>query len=223
MEAVMRSLVAALLGMTILFSFSAFAQEETKPEEPAKAETPAPAAKPPGDYSPANCEFSITFPETPHAQKRCEPAPADKKQKPRCYEQASYIKVFDMVSSVNIRATCNPVEGDMYGQYSGDVMKATLKAMIAGRGVEAFDASYREDTHYKQAGLVGEGKQGLSPTLYIAQLWIGRKSVLTVEAEMVGEPHPAADALFSQILKSAKYVEGKAVAGPETENGKTAD
>jgi len=37
-------------------------------------------------------------------------------------------------------------------------------------------------------------------------MWIGHHSAMTVEAELIGEPLPASDKLYSEILKSIHYV-----------------
>lgn len=158
-------------------------------------------AEEPVTYAPEFCEFSITFPEDPYKTRKCDDEAAEK----RCYQQISYTRVFDMASTVNVTAICNPVGEDIRKEYSGDVMKATLRAMTRDNVVEAFDLSFREEEGYKQAGLVGEGKMGQTPTLYIAQLWIGEKSAFSLEAELIGAENEVADGLFSEILKSVKY------------------
>ena len=43
---------------------------------------------------------------------------------------------------------------------------------------------------------------GRTSTIYIAQLWIGKKSAFSVEAEVIGEGVDDADKLFSDILRS---------------------
>lgn len=221
--------IPAFAGMTVLlFSYSAHAQDETKTEEPAVQEEEAAAepeetaepaeAQSSATYSPSDCEFTVTFPEDPYVTQRCEDA-----GKKRCFQQVSFTKVYDMASTVNFRVTCNPADESMYEQYSGDVMQAALKALTQRSTVDTYNTSFREDTHYKQAGLVGQGKVGLSPTLYIGQLWIGHKSVLTVEAEMIGEAHDRADELFTQVLKSVGFVEGKEIVAPAEEEEEKTD
>ncbi|MGB0718963.1 MAG: hypothetical protein ACPGRX_00725 [Bdellovibrionales bacterium] len=147
-------------------------------------------------YSPEFCEFSITFPDEPYKTRRCDD---DGKQ---CYDQISYTQVWGMDSTVNFRVICNPIGGDVYAAYSPEVMDLTLRALTKNSVVKEFDSSFRETADYKQAGLVGEGLSGRTPTIYLAQLWIGKQSALSVEAELIGEALPDADALFSTVLKS---------------------
>ncbi len=192
----MRS-VAFSLALVFLFSQMCLAEEATHL------------------YSPDPCEFSIEFPSEPYTSKRCDD---DKK----CYEQTSYTQVFENLSStVNFRVMCNPIDEKISKSYDETVMTATLKAMTKRSVVETFDVSYREEDGYRQAGLVGEGKSGKLSTLYIAQLWIGKKSAFSVEAELIGSAAPEPDKLFSDILKSAKFKEVKgAEKKPEPEEKK---
>ncbi len=149
------------------------------------------------DYSPEGCDFSITFPAEPYIEEHCE---AD-----QCYKEVSYTKVLDLNTSIKIKVICNPVGDDIYTHYSAEIMKETLKAMTDQSVIQTFDSSFREEEHYKQAGLVGEGLKGLTSTLYIAQLWIAKNSALSIEAELIGDASDEADTLFSDILKSIQY------------------
>lgn len=159
----------------------------------------------PVSHTPDFCEFTATFPEEPYTTHKCE----DEEKQERCYDQINFTKVFDLDATVNFRLICNKIDKDMYKEYSGDVMQATLRAMTKRSVVQEFDTSFRETEDYKQAGLVGEGKVGLTPTIYIAQLWMAENSALSVEAEMIGEPVENADKLFSTVLRSIKFKEEK--------------
>ena len=158
-------------------------------------------AKTPVTYEPPGCEFSVTFPSEPYKTRRC-----DDNNEKQCYEQVSYTRVFDTESTVNFRVTCNPIGPDIAAYYTEDVMKATLKAMTKRSIVKTFNTSFRDEKTYKQAGLVGEGKSGALPTIYIAQLWIGKNSAFSVEGELIGEAAYAPDELFSEVLKSVHAI-----------------
>ena len=190
----------AFAGVTIflLFTFPAFAAEDAPKEEPAKEETPV--EKPLHVYSPEFCEFTISFPDEPYKTERC-----DDPEKKKCYQQTTYTQVFEMASTVNIRVICNEVDKSVRETYSGDIMKKTLAAMTSDTVIKTFDSAYREEKEYKQAGLVGEGKVGKLPSIFIAQLWISDKSAFSVEAELIGAESPEADAMFSEILRSIQY------------------
>lgn len=167
----------------------------------------------PVTYSPPPCEFSVTFPDEPYKRQEC----GDESKKETCVEKISYTQVYEMASTVNFRLSCNPIGAEVIENYSKEVMEATLKAMTKDTVVKTFESSSREEEGYKQAGLVGEGKSGTMPTIYIAQLWIGKKSAMSVEAEMIGEPNKEADKLFSDILKSVRYTAGDTAAAPKPE------
>ncbi|MCB1531469.1 MAG: hypothetical protein KDJ35_01235 [Alphaproteobacteria bacterium] len=154
-------------------------------------------AQEPVTYAPEYCEFQATFPEEPYTKNICE---GDNNE--RCYDQVSYTKVFDLDTTVNVRVICNKVSKELHDTYSGEIMEATLRAMTADSVIKTYKTSFREGENYKQAGLVGEGKVGRTSTIYIAQLWIGKKSAFSVEAEVIGEGVDDADKLFSDILRS---------------------
>ena len=166
-------------------------------------------------YSPDFCEFSITLPDAPYKTQRCE----DDSRK-RCYDLVSYTQVYELSATVNFRVICNPIDEGVYDQYGEEVMKTTLRAMTKKSVVNEYDLSYREEADYKQAGVAGSGMVGRTPNIFIGQMWIGKQSALTVEAELIGEAHEAADTLFGDILKSIHYsnVKNRALKQPNFES-----
>jgi DNA polymerase II small subunit/DNA polymerase delta subunit B len=173
---------------------------------PALAADTVPASVPGVEYSPEYCEFTARFPEEPYRLSYC-PNP---KSPEKCYEQASYTQVFELSSTVRLKVACTPSSEDLYTQYSPEVMQATLRGMTRRKYVKEIDHSQREGDGYKEAGLVAQGAEGRSDKIYIAQLWIGRHSVMTVEAEMIGETVDSADALLSSLLNGVRYTGVKA-------------
>ncbi len=169
-------------------------------------------------YGPDFCEFSVTFPSDPYKSRRCD----DSAKKERCYDLISYTQVYELSSTVNFRIICNPIGDDVLKAYSPEVMQATLKAMTKQSVVQEFNTSFREEEKFKQAGLVGEGLVGRTPTIYIAQLWIGEKSALSVEAELIGEAMPEADTLFRDVLMTVGHKDDVAAA-EKAEEAKTAE
>lgn len=157
-----------------------------------------PALAEPYTYSPENCEFTITFPSEPLLGRKCNPD--NPKQ---CHEVVSFTKVFDVTASLNISVVCNPAEDKMYERYSGDVMKTTLIAM-AGRGkLDEYETGYNdEQPAAKMAYILGYGKKGDQDLIYNGQLWIGKTSVFSLEADITGDYVDGADAMFAQILQS---------------------
>jgi len=175
--------VIRILLALLLFTAPALAQDKISPAV---------------TYSPAPCEFEITFPSPPTETKRC-----DSNQE-NCYSQARYAEYYSASSRVIIRALCNPVSAANLAHYNEAVMQSTLSAMARKKDVKNTEQSYRAEETYKQAGLVGYDKISDAPRIFIAQLWIGAKSSLAIEAELVGEGNDEADALFSDVLKSVQ-------------------
>lgn len=196
----------AFAGLTLLLSGLIFLvtpalAAEASAESPAKAEETTTDTDKLATYSPDFCEFSVTFPGEPYTVQRC-----DVNDEKKCYDMISYTQVYDMTTTVNFRVLCSPVDPSLYKTYSAEVMGATLKAMTDRSVIKTYDTSFREEeAGYKQAGLVGEGQSGITSTLYIAQLWIGKQSAFSMEAELVGDTHDKADKLLSDVLKSVHF------------------
>jgi hypothetical protein len=169
-------------------------------------------------YAPENCEFRMTFPGEPYKTRRCQADAPDV-----CRDMTSYTKVFGIDATVNVNVTCNKAEDKMYERYSGDVMQATLAAIMGENHLEDYQTGYQEFDVAKQAVLMGMGKTGSSDKIFIAQLWIGHKSVLSVEAELVGGPLEEADKMFSDILHSIRHESWKDGGPPEKAVDKTVD
>ncbi len=165
-------------------------------------------------YAPEHCEFTITFPSEPFLGRKCNPD--NPKQ---CHEIVSFTKVFDVTASLNLSVVCNPAEDKMYERYSGDVMKTTLIAM-AGRGkLDEFETGFNDMQATKMAYILGYGEKGGQDLIYNGQLWIGQKSVFSLEADIVGDYVDGADAMFAEILQSVHLKNPPAAAS----DGKTQD
>ena len=156
-----------------------------------------PQARAQETYSPDYCGFEVTFPEVPSSTRKC-----DGNNQDRCYDLITYTKTFGLDASLQFQIICNRVDEAIYSRYSAEVMEATLKAMTNTDVITAHETNSREEDGYKQSNLIGEGLQGVTPSLYIAQLWIDRQSAFSVEAELLGDAHNEADQLYSDILRS---------------------
>lgn len=183
-----------LLALLILISTSNFAIAQEKLESK--------------EYSPDYCQFTANFPEEPYKTHRCE-----KNDKNSCYDLISYTKVFDLSTSIRVEIICNPSTPEMYKEFSEEVMKTTVKAMTKSTVIEAFEVNSHQEEEYRQAGLLGKGRQGLNETIYIAQLWVSDQSIMSVEAELIGEQSEESDVAFADILRNIGYV--KEIEAPE--------
>lgn len=152
-------------------------------------------------YSPEYCQFSAVFPEEPFLSQRCE----DPKNKDNCYDLVSYTKVFDMASTVRVEIICNPATAEMYKYFNPKVMETTVRAMTKGVVIEAYEVNSRQEEEYRQTSLLGKGRKGLDDSIYIAQLWAGNTSIMSVEAEMSGAQNDEADKVFAKILSNIGF------------------
>lgn len=150
-------------------------------------------------YAPEGCDFRMTFPEEPLSETRCNP------EKPeQCYKAITFNRVFALDSSVRVNATCNPAEENMLERYSGEVMEFTLESM-ARSAVTDYQTSFADHGDAKEAILLGAHKMpDGTEKIYMAQLWIGKTSLMTIEAEVTGMESPDTDALFISIMKSVR-------------------
>lgn len=184
------------------------------PGSPKKA-----AIKEPFIYAPAHCDFQVTFPEAPIKNRRCPEGVG----RP-CYELSSYTMVYDLRTTVDVSVTCNPsVGGDNFERYNERVMRAALEGMIARRDIQTFDIGFQQYETVRSATLTGSGTSGRQDKIYTAQIWVGPKSVFTIQAELVGSAHKEADAVFSHILKSLEVQGVKETPAPESDSEKDDD
>ncbi len=172
--------------------------EEAKTEDK-KEEAPV---ENPARFAPDFCDFEITFPEAPAIAKKCVPGN-------QCYDVNSYTMVYDLQTTVDVSVTCNPSTPAAYDKYTQGVMKAALAGMVDERNLSDYDVGFDQQENFKNASLSGTGTTGQSGKIYTAQLWIGKNSVFTVQAELVGTAHPKADEVFRDILASIKTKDGK--------------
>ena len=162
-------------------------------------------------YQPEYCEFAAAFPEQPIIGRRC------KTEDPTtCYDLVSFTKVFGLSSTVRVEVICNPSSEEMFNQFTVERLKQTVSAMTQGTVIEAQHIQVREEESFMQAGLVGKGRAGMDETIYVAQLWSGKNSIMAVEAELIGQQLDEADKLFAGLLKSIGYA-GLKSSNPETE------
>lgn len=154
------------------------------------------------EYSPDYCQFTANFPEEPYRTRQCEEG-----NKNSCYDLISYTKVFELSTSIRVEIICNPSTAEMYKEFTEEVMKTTVKAMTKDSVIEAYEVSSRQEDGYRQAGLLGKGRKGLDETIYIAQLWIADKSIMSVQAELIGEQSEESDKTFADVLRGIGYSE----------------
>ncbi len=149
--------------------------------------------------SPPGCDFEVTFPSDPYTSRRC-PDGANG----RCYDLTRYTMVYDMATTVDVRFSCNPLTPAQYDQYSEQVTRMALNGMAARNNVVQSNTNFSQENAVRRTTLSGSGTSGRQNKIYIAQIWTAQNSMLTMEAELIGNEHPQADAIFGEILRSVK-------------------
>lgn len=162
---------------------------------------PIPAFAETYTYAPESCEFQIAFPERPFIENKC---PNGKEN--ACTEVVTFTHAVGMDSAVNFRITCLSGEQAELGKYTPDIMKETLNQMLKEAGLEAYDLTASEDkeTKIKRASTVSVGQRGGKDVIYNGQIWIGKKSIFTLESDISGPANEKADKVFADILKSVQ-------------------
>lgn len=165
----------------------------------------SPALAEPFTYAPEHCEFQIAFPEKPYIEQKC--TTGDTKV---CAEVLTYTRVINAESSVNVRVTCKVENEKELVKYTPEIMKETIKQMTSQAKMDVETISTDEIQGYKTAAAVNVGERGGREIMYTAQIWIGKTSLFTLEADMTGPQEPKADEVFTDILKSMKPKDLKA-------------
>ncbi len=191
-------LAAMLLVPNFVYAQSA-GDDETVPYEP------LPPKEMSYPYSPPPCEFIAGFPEEPYINKRCDGG----ENRDECYEQVSYTATFGLSATVDIKVICNAVDQGIKDKYDKNIMIKTLEAMSSETIENQYEVNYNEDEQgrFKTASVIGEITVGMSPGIYMSQMWIGDVSAMTVEAVLIGDPVEEADAMYRDILRSIQYKE----------------
>lgn len=147
--------------------------------------------------SPAGCDFEVIFPSQPYSSRRCPDGAAG-----QCYDLTRYTMVYEMTTTVDVRFSCNPLMPGQYEQYNEQVTRMALNGMAARNGVQESRTNFSQENDIRRTTLTGSGTSGRQNKVYIAQLWLSPRSILTMEAELIGPEHGQADDVFGEILKS---------------------
>ncbi len=162
-------------------------------------------------YSPEGCDFKMTFPDEPHAARRCHDKIRDK-----CDLMTSYTQVFGLDTTVNFYVSCTPAEKDFRKEFTSDLMRTSLLARPNIDLLEAYDISYQETDDAAMAALLGAGESpnGNDQMLYVVQLWVGEHSTLNLEAELIGAQTEESDKYFATVLRSLMHKNAQVEAMP---------
>ncbi len=157
----------------------------------------SPALAEPFTYAPEGCEFRIAFPEKPYITQKCTSG-ADKK----CEEIVSYTNVINIETSVNFRVICSPATAAQIDGYTEEDMRGTVEQMASEAGLEPNEAEVIKEDDFTSATVVTIGNRGEREVFYTSQIWVGKKSIMSLEGDMSGPESADADKIFSEILKN---------------------
>lgn len=148
-------------------------------------------------YAPKNCEFEITFPEKFYTQLKCG-------TKNMCEEVVTFAKTIK-TSTADFRVTCNAPGKEKMDLVRKSNLKASAKELATSAGLKSFgeDVATLPDGTLSAVTLA-LGKRGTLDALYTGQYWIGKTSLLLLEAEMRGPTNKDVEKIYSDILKSVK-------------------
>jgi hypothetical protein len=179
-----------------------FAQSEMAGQQDAQTQQATSAVEnknsTPYELNLPGCDFTITFPGEPTTARRC-----NAEDPLNCSRIISYTKVIGLEATINYNVSCNVIEEETFDRYTGEVLKATLDSMIGPGKTEEFQSDYADLGDYKQAIVIGNNKINETDSIYTAQIWVGKKSLFTVEGELIGFAGEEVDKQFADILASA--------------------
>lgn len=156
----------------------------------------APVMAEPYTYGPDNCEFQVTFPEKPFIEKKCGQNGND------CAEVATYTKAVGAESSTNFRVSCNPLAASEIQKYTPAIIEETLKQLVKSNNLTPYNSQSSDANGYKSASSIALSERDGKPLIYNGQIWIGKKSMFTVEAEMLGATNSEVEKTFVGIMKN---------------------
>lgn len=164
--------------------------------------SPDSATAKPYTYAPAHCDTQITFPEEPLIENRCMTKGARKD----CSDVVSFKKIFIPDGSVSARVTCVAYDKKELDTYTPEVVEETLRRLLKDQNMEAYDVASDSADGIRRSTSLSVGAQDNVPYIYSGQIWIGEKSMFTLEISMKGEKNEQADKLFAEILSSTHSV-----------------
>lgn len=194
------SFITLYFAFALFLAYPTFAEDKKESENTEQEQEQEQTAEQPAEglYSPDFCDFEITFPEKPQTVRRCPNGSTT------CYTLNGYTYVYDLTTTVDVTAICAPSTPESYKRYNESVIAAALKGMVTRDNIQNAQIDTKDDGDTRQGSVIGTILYGKQDTIYNAQLWVGKNSVLTVEAKLIGASHDKADKTFSDILASIK-------------------
>lgn len=147
-------------------------------------------------YGPEDCEFQITFPEKPFIEKKCGQKVND------CSVVTTYTKAVGTSASTHFRATCLPLKTDEADKYTPALIEETLRKLVQSNDLIVYDLQNSNHDSYRSSSAISISQRNEKPLVYNAQIWVGKKSIFTIEGEMVGDSNDVIQETFATILRN---------------------
>lgn len=155
---------------------------------------------PPFTYAPETCEFQITFPEKPFIENKC--TQNTKTATTDCVEVVTFTKAVGIDSSTHFRVTCNKLDSEAVKTYTPEIIEETVSQLAKSNHLIPYDIKSDESNGYKNASILSLSERDGKSLIYNAQIWIGKKSMFTLEAEMLGASNEDIQSTFADILRN---------------------
>ncbi len=149
-------------------------------------------------YAPENCDMRVGFPEKPIIEKKC----VTHAEKQECTDVVTYKKIAPPQSSVTFRITCVEYPKSELATYTPEIVEKTLNKLLKDQGLEPFDIqSETVDNMQRSTSMsIGTDDEGIA-YMYSGQIWIGEKSLFTLEGNMKGPQEKSVEETFVSILR----------------------
>ena len=159
----------------------------------------SPALAEPYTYAPDGCEITTTFPEKPFFQTKCT-GPENARD---CAEIVTYTKTdTEAGASVNFRMSCRVQDQTELNKYTPEIVEETLRQMITSAGLEPFNIVSKAEDGFRKTSAISIGEKAGKADIFSGQIWIGKSSMFTLEAEMIGPKNDKLEAVFADVLRN---------------------
>ncbi len=149
------------------------------------------------------CDFQMSFPEKPVIEERCEGT--DPKI---CRDIITYNYVFSLESAISVRFECKPSDEKAFNIINILDQRAVAENMAKKANI--LPSSIRtggETDFFKTATVTGiytPTTEEENERLFIGQLWVSKKSFMTMQIENSGPQNKDADQMIAELLSGLK-------------------
>lgn len=161
------------------------------------------ASAEPFTYAPDHCDMEVTFPEKPFIEKKC----TSSGTKTECSDVVTFKKLAPPDTALNVRVTCVSHEKSVLDTYTPAVVEETLKRMTKDQNMEVYNIVSDLIDGLRGTTSTSIGTESDVSYIYTGQIWIGEKSLFTIEAKTTGE-NESIDKIFAEVLEST-HAKGK--------------